>query len=149
MEAAIQASGLSKHFKGVQAVSGLSFAVPKGGVYGFLGQNGAGKSTTLRMLLGLIRPDAGVVTINGYSLQQQHNKVLRSIGAIIEKPDLYNYLTARQNLQLFARLSGVAGAADRIPQVLELVGLTARATSKVKTFSQGMKQRLGLAAALF
>lgn len=144
----VQVEGLSKAFKEVKAVNALSFSVESGEVYGFLGQNGAGKSTTLRMLLGLIKPTTGSIHINGFNIAQDRNKALHRLGAVIEKPDLYTYLTAEQNLRIFARLSGAALTEKRKTYLLNLVGLTARKDSKVKTFSQGMKQRLGLACAL-
>ena len=144
----IEVSGLSKHYKRIRAVDDLSFSVQKGEVYGFLGQNGAGKSTTIRMLLTLIRPTSGRVRIFGQDLLHHRTAILRRIGAIIEKPDLYNFLTAAQNLQIFARLSGIEVPQNQLLQQLETVGIAERAHSKVKTFSQGMKQRLGLACAL-
>lgn len=144
----IEVSGLSKHYKRIRAVHDLSFSVQKGEVYGFLGQNGAGKSTTIRMLLTLIRPTSGRVRIFGQDLLHHRTAILRRIGAIIEKPDLYNFLTAVQNLQIFARLSGIEVPQSQLLQQLETVGIAERAHSKVKTFSQGMKQRLGLACAL-
>lgn len=144
----IEVSNLSKHYKDIRAVDDLSFSVPRGQVYGFLGQNGAGKSTTIRMLLTLIRPTAGRIRIFGQSLEKHRGDILRRTGAIIEKPDLYTYLTAFQNLQIFARLSGLQPAKDQLLQQLETVGIAGRAHSKVRTFSQGMKQRLGIACAL-
>jgi ABC-type multidrug transport system ATPase subunit len=148
MHPVIEVHGLFKKFGAVQAVSGLSFSVQKGQVYGFLGQNGAGKSTTIRMLLTLIQPTSGTLKIFGLDLQQHRREILRQTGAIIEKPDLYNYLTALQNLQLMATLSGVRPGKKELLKQLEIVGISGRANSTVKTFSQGMKQRLGIACAL-
>lgn len=148
MSAIIEVAGLRKVFKDITAVDDLSFSVPKGEVYGFLGQNGAGKSTTIRMLLTLISPTAGSVRILGKELFHHRADILRQVGAIIEKPDLYNYLTALENLGMMARLSGVHLTQKELTAQLERVGLAERAGSKVKTFSQGMKQRLGLACAL-
>jgi ABC-type multidrug transport system ATPase subunit len=122
--------------------------VQPGQVYGFLGQNGAGKSTTIRMLLTLIQPTSGSIELFGLDLQQHRQKALRQVGAMIEKPDLYNYLTALENLKLMATLSGVRATAKTLVRQLEMVGIGSRAGSKVKTFSQGMKQRLGIACAL-
>jgi ABC-type multidrug transport system ATPase subunit len=144
----IEVAHLTKQYKDLRAVDDLSFSVPRGQVYGFLGQNGAGKSTTMRMLLTLIRPTAGRIHLFGQSLDEHRSAILRRTGAIIEKPDLYTYLTAFQNLQIFARLSGVKPSPDQLLQQLETVGIAGRAHSKVKTFSQGMKQRLGIACAL-
>lgn len=148
MPAIIRVQHLSKQFGEINAVDDLSFSVDKGEVYGFLGQNGAGKSTTIRMLLTLIQPTDGTIEILGLDLQKHRNEILRQTGAIIEKPDLYKYLTATENLRLFASMSGVKVSGKRISEQLEMVGLADRANSKVKTFSQGMKQRLGIAIAL-
>lgn len=126
----------------------MSFSVENGEIYGFLGQNGAGKSTTIRMLLGLIRPDGGDIRIFGKFLSADRAGTLRNIGAIIERPDHYKYLTAFENLAVFCRMSGLKPDRKRIFHYLNLVGLEDRAHSKVGTFSQGMKQRLGLAIAL-
>lgn len=148
MPAIINVQGLSKQFGEIAAVNDLSFSVQKGEVYGFLGQNGAGKSTTIRMLLTLIQPTGGTIEISGLDLQKHRNEILRQTGAIIEKPDLYKYLTALENLRLFAAMSGVKIPEKRFAAQLEMVGLTERSHSKVKTFSQGMKQRLGIAISL-
>jgi len=148
MTSVIEVANLTKQFKELTAVQALSFAVPKGEVYGFLGQNGAGKSTTIRMLLTLIRPTSGRITILGKELTQHRKAILQSVGAIIEKPDLYNYLTALENISILARLSGVNLRKAELLQHLDRVGLKDRAARKVKTFAQGMKQRLGIACAL-
>ncbi len=139
---------LSKQFAEIHAVSDLSFTVNEGDVYGFLGQNGAGKSTTIRMLLTLIKPSSGQIKIFGKDLSTHRHEILQKIGAVIEKPDLYKYLTAYQNLSIFARISGIKANRTMLMNQLEQVGLAERAHSKVKTFSQGMKQRLGIAVAL-
>lgn len=148
MEVIVSVTGLTKQFKNLTAVQDLSFTVNEGDVYGFLGQNGAGKSTTIRMLLTLITPTAGEVEIFGKRLTTHRNEILRQIGAVIEKPDVYKYLSAYENLKLFARLSGVKISEKSLMDQLEKVGLAQRAKDTVKTFSQGMKQRLGIAIAL-
>ncbi len=148
MENIIQVKNLSKKFGDLQAVDNLSFTVKKGQVYGFLGQNGAGKSTTIRMLLTLIKPDDGSIEIFGQDLRKHRAEVLRKIGAVIERPDLYNYLTALENIRIFAKLSGVKITEKQLYEQLIAVGLGGREKGKVKTYSQGMKQRLGLACAL-
>jgi ABC-type multidrug transport system ATPase subunit len=148
MSAIIQVKGLCKDFKEIKAVHDLSFQVPAGQVYGFLGQNGAGKSTTIRMLLSLIRPDSGLIEIFGLNLEKHRKEILKQVGAIIEKPDLYKFLTALENLQIFAALSGVRLSDKQLMDQLDKVGLSERAHSRVKTYSQGMKQRLGIATAL-
>jgi ABC-type multidrug transport system ATPase subunit len=144
----IRVSHLTKHFRGQQAVNDLSFTVFAGDVYGFLGQNGAGKSTTLRMLLTLIAPTSGDIELFGMNLRTHRRDILRRVGAVIERPDLYQYLTAFENLSLLARVSGMRPARAQLMQQLEEVGLAERAHDKVRTFSQGMKQRLGIATAL-
>ncbi len=148
MKEIIQVNHLTKSFKNLTAVNDLSFSVKEGDVYGFLGQNGAGKSTTIRMLLTLIEPTAGSIELFGLSLQTHRTEILRQVGAVIEKPDVYKYLSAIDNLQLFARLSGLKPTRQQLMDQLEMVGLASRAKDIVKTFSQGMKQRLGIAVAL-
>jgi ABC-type multidrug transport system ATPase subunit len=148
MSAIIQVINLTKTFKEIKAVTDLSFTVPAGQVYGFLGQNGAGKSTTIRMLLTLIKPTSGTIEIFGMDLFHHRKEILRQTGAIIERPDLYKYLTALENLRLFAAMSGVKVSEKKLVDQLAMVGLADRAHSKVKTYSQGMKQRLGIATAL-
>ncbi len=144
----LKATNLSKRFGTLQAVEDLSFEVQEGDVYGFLGQNGAGKSTTIRMLLSLIKPDSGSIEIFGQPLQSNRPNILGQIGAVIEKPDLYKYLSALDNLKLFARMSGINPTAKMLMAQLEQVGLQGREKDIVKTFSRGMKQRLGIAIAL-
>ena len=144
----LHVENLTKHFKEIKAVDDLSFSVKKGEVYGFLGQNGAGKSTTIRMLLTLIKPASGSIHVFGKDLRDNRKTILKNVGAIIEKPDLYKYLTAFENLKLMAQLSGCRCSKQELMNQLERVGLSERADSKVKTFSQGMKQRLGIACAL-
>ncbi len=148
MDTIIETRDLSKSFKNLHAVSGLSFSINKGDVYGFLGQNGAGKSTTMRMLLGLIHPDSGKIFINGSEFNNSRRHLLQHIGAIIERPDMYGYLTGWKNLEIFAALSMRNIPSSRLHAVLEQVGLKGREGDKVKTYSQGMKQRLGIAIAL-
>lgn len=148
MQPIVKVTDLSKQFKNLKAVDQLSFTVNEGDVYGFLGQNGAGKSTSIRMMLTLIKPTAGSIEIFGMDLFKNRKEILRNIGAVIEKPDVYKYLSAYDNLQLFARLSGIKPSRQQLMDQLEMVGLAQRADDKVKTFSQGMKQRLGIGIAL-
>lgn len=148
MQEIVRVTGLTKRFKNLTAVENLSFSVEEGDVYGFLGQNGAGKSTTIRMLLTLITPGSGEIELFGYRLKEHRSQILRQVGAVIEKPDVYKYLSALDNLQLFARLSGVRLPTPKLMEQLDRVGLADRAKDTVKTFSQGMKQRLGIAIAL-
>lgn len=148
MQQIVKVSGLSKQFGSFTAVDQLSFSVEQGDVYGFLGQNGAGKSTTIRMLLTLITPTAGDIELFGLPLQLHRKEILQQVGAVIEKPDVYKYLSAYENLKLFAKLSGINPSRALLMNQLEQVGLAERAHDIVKTFSQGMKQRLGIGIAL-
>lgn len=144
----IQISNVHKQFGNFKAVDGISLSIENGDIYGFLGPNGAGKSTTLRMLLSLIKPTAGTIEIMGRSLEKNRNDILAQIGSIIEKPDFYLYLSAKQNLWLLSKMYNQHIGAKRIQEVITLVGLKGRENDKVKTYSHGMKQRLGLAQAL-
>ena len=144
----IEVKGLTKQFKEVRAVDNLNLNVLRGDVFGFLGPNGAGKSTTIRMLLTLIRPTAGNIKIFDKPLKEKRKEILRKIGAIVEKPDFYLYLSAYKNLEILGKISGANPTSKKIMELLQLVGLEKRYKSKVKTFSHGMKQRLGLAQAL-
>jgi ABC-type multidrug transport system ATPase subunit len=148
MQPLVKVQHLHKSFGEFNAVNDLSFTVYPGDIYGFLGQNGAGKSTTIRMLLTLIAPTSGSIEMFGYKLPGHRNEILRQIGAIIERPDLYKYMNAYDNLDIFAKLSGIKPTKKMLMDQLEKVGLASRATSEVKTFSQGMKQRLGIAISL-
>jgi len=148
MQDIVKVSHLTKRFNQLTAVNDLSFTVKPGDVYGFLGQNGAGKSTSIRMLLTLITPTEGDIELFGMSLTRHRKEILQQVGAVIEKPDVYKYLSAYDNLKLFARLSGMHPSRAMLMDQLEMVGLAGRANDPVKTFSQGMKQRLGIAIAL-
>ena len=144
----IKVQNISKHFGSLKAVDDLSFEVQAGQVFGFLGQNGSGKSTTIRMLLSLIHPTSGQIEIFGKRIEKDREAILEQVGAIIERPDLYPYLSAREHLELFAKVrKQKIGEAD-INTTLEKVGLAHRAKDKVQTFSLGMKQRLGIGIAL-
>lgn len=147
-EKIIEIENLSKKFKEVKAVDRLDLTVYRGDVFGFLGPNGAGKSTTIRMLLSLINPTDGEIKLFGKSLREERISILKNIGAIVEKPDFYGYLSAYKNLEILGKLSQTDVSKKRIMEVLEFVGLEKRYKSKVKTFSHGMKQRLGIAQAL-
>ena len=139
---------LKKSFKGFQAVKDVSFAVHRNDVFGFLGPNGAGKSTSLRCMLSLIKEDSGEISLFGKSMQSSRSEVLSKIGSIIEKPDFYKYLSAYKNLELLARISGTSVSKSAINDILEFVGLEGRENHRFRTFSHGMKQRLGIAQAL-
>ncbi|HZG05498.1 MAG TPA: ABC transporter ATP-binding protein [Streptomyces sp.] len=151
-DAVVETRGLTKRYRGGQlAVDGLDLAVPRGSVFGFLGPNGSGKTTTIRMLLGLIEPSGGSVRLLGEPMPGAARRVLPKVGALIEGPALYGFLSGRDNL---LRLDAADPTADprtraaRVGEALERVGLTAAARKKAKAYSLGMKQRLGLAAAL-
>lgn len=147
MVAVLRTEGLTKAFGPILAVEGVDLEVQEGDVFGFLGLNGAGKTTTLRMVLRLIRPDLGRVSLFGRDTQESFLDSFARIGALVESPALYPYLTGRKNLELLGRLSGGVDPA-RVQEVLEQVGLAARADTRVRTYSQGMRQRLGIAQAL-
>ena len=144
----LEVKSLSKKFKDFQAVNNLSFTVNTGDVYGFLGPNGAGKSTTIRMILSLIYPSNGDVFLFGNSIKTHRASIMKKVGAIVERPDFYGSLSAKKNLEILSKMQMEEVSKNRISETLEWVGLLDRADSKVKTFSQGMKQRLGIAQAL-
>ena len=144
---AIETIGLSKHFGQHRAVDTLDLAIHQGSVFGFLGPNGAGKTTTIRMLLGLIRPTSGGGRILGHDIISERAAILPHIGAIVESPAFYLYLSGRDNLRALGRTVGNEDM-HRIAEVLDKVGLADRARDKVRTYSLGMKQRLAIAAAL-
>ncbi|MBE3568307.1 MAG: ABC transporter ATP-binding protein, partial [Thermogemmatispora sp.] len=144
---ALRTRGLTKRYGQRLAVADLNLEVRRGEIFGFLGPNGAGKTTTIRMLLGLITPTAGSIEILGQDLRRQPKLVLPRVGALIETPALYLYLSAQDNLRVVA--SSLGGVSERrIDEILELVGLSSRRKDRVRTYSLGMKQRLGLALAL-
>ncbi|MFH1212684.1 MAG: ABC transporter ATP-binding protein [Candidatus Neomarinimicrobiota bacterium] len=138
---------LSKRFGNRWAVADLNLAVESGQIFGFLGPNGAGKSTTIRMLLALIKPSRGTYEFFGQDARQLGIGVYRKIGALVEKPDFYLYLSAERNLKMLGELSGGVSS-QRIDEVLEIVKLQDRASDKVKNYSHGMRQRLGIAQAI-
>jgi ABC-2 type transport system ATP-binding protein len=147
----IEVEGLRKEYRRLRggrtvAVAGLDLDVPEGGVFGFLGPNGAGKTTTIRCLLGLVRPDAGSLRLLGTDVSKGLAHVIGKVGSIVEQPTLFPRFSGRRNLEILGRIRGRDGSA--IDAVLERVSLAERATDAVRTYSLGMKQRLGIAAAL-
>jgi ABC-2 type transport system ATP-binding protein len=144
---ALAARGLRKSYGSQVALAGLDLSVPTGTVYGFLGPNGAGKTTTMRLLTGLIHPDAGSIELLGRPFGRRDRRRLFDVGALIESPAFYPFLSGRQNLRELAA-TGAPTAPGRIEELLDLTGLRDRAGDKVSTYSLGMKQRLGIAAAL-
>jgi ABC-2 type transport system ATP-binding protein len=149
---AVTSTGLTKRFRGGQvAVNSIDLAVPAGSVYGFLGPNGSGKTTTIRMLLGLVRPTSGSHTLLGGRIPQDSQRVLPRVGALVEGPAFHPYLSGRDNLRRLDaadRTADPATCAQRIAGALDRVGLTAAATKRYRNYSLGMRQRLGIAAAL-
>jgi ABC-2 type transport system ATP-binding protein len=150
VDAVIELEGLRKEYRRLRgsrtvAVDGLDLSVPSGGVFGFLGPNGAGKTTTIRCLLGLVRPTGGRCRLLGHEPADLH-RVIGRVGSIVESPTMYPRFTGRRNLELLAGIDGIGRS--RVREVLEQVSLADRADDLVKTYSLGMKQRLGIAAAL-
>ena len=147
MVAVLQTEGLTKHFGTFKAVQDLNLKVEEGDLYGFLGPNGSGKTTTMRMILRLIRATAGRVSLFGKDIQTDFIEVMKNVGALVELPAYYPYLSAVKNLEILRLASGNVSA-SRIPEILETVGLGARMYDRVGTYSQGIRQRLGIAMAL-
>ena len=143
----VRARGLVKRYKDVLAVDHIDLNVQAGDVYGFLGPNGAGKTTTLRMALGLITPSEGIVELFGRDPMREGARALQGVAGFVEAPRFYPYMTGRKNLELLAALDG-NGASERIEEVLDVVELAPRGKHKVGGYSHGMRQRLGIAAAL-
>ena len=149
--AVIEAEGLRKEFFRVRrgrsvAVDGLDLSVAEGGVFGFLGPNGSGKTTTIRCLLGLMAPTSGVCRLLGANSQSQLSMVIRRVGSIVESPALFPGFSGRHNLRLLGKLYGIGPKA--VEGILDRVGLAERGDDRVKTYSLGMRQRLGIGAAL-
>jgi ABC-2 type transport system ATP-binding protein len=148
---AVRTSGLTRRFGSQVAVDDVDLLVPRGAIYGFLGPNGSGKTTTIRLLLGLIAADAGGIEVLGQSMPRSSVRVLPRVGALIEGPAFHPYITGKQNLHrldVSDATANPATSASRIAGALARVGLTAAADKKYRNYSLGMKQRLGLAAAL-
>lgn len=145
MQPALEVQDLSKHYGSLRAVDAISFTVPRGVICGFIGPNGSGKTTTIRMLLGLIRPTAGSAQVLGTSIAHPE-RYLHQVGALIEGPAFYPALSGLDNLRVLARLGGFDPA--NAEGLIERVGLAGRGGDKFKSYSLGMKQRLGIAAAL-
>ena len=143
----MQVDHISKRIGSKTIIDKLSFDVPRGEVFGFLGPNGAGKTTTIRMMVGLMSISEGDIRIGGYSIRTHFEQAIRHIGAIVENPEMYKFLSGYNNLVHYARMiPGISE--DRIQEVIDLVGMTNRIHDKVKTYSLGMRQRLGIAQAL-
>lgn len=145
-ESVIETENLTKRYGARLAVDGLSLRVARGEIFGLLGPNGAGKTTTIAMLLGLVRPSAGRALVLGHDVQSDPVAALRRVGAMIETPAFYPYLSGHDNLRVLAHAGGLPEA--RIGAALRAVELTDRARDRVRVYSQGMRQRLAIAAAL-
>ncbi len=143
----IELRGLAKTFRGKQALHPLTLEVGRGEIFGLLGHNGAGKSTTFGMMLGQIYPDSGEAFIGGISVQRQRSRALAKVGAIFEAPGFYDYLSGWRNLEILAAYSARVSRRE-LEEAVEIVGLTNRITDPVRTYSHGMRQRLALAQAL-
>lgn len=142
----LEVKGVKKRLGKREIIKGLDLSVNEGEIFGFLGPNGAGKTTTIRMLVGLISPNEGEITVCGNSVLTDKEKALINVGAVVENPELYKYLSGRENLMQIARIRKVPK--KEIDELIDLVGLKDRIDDKVRKYSLGMKQRLGLAAAL-
>jgi len=145
---ALEVRDLYKSFGEIRAVDGLDFTVNRGDIYGLLGVNGSGKSTTIRLLLHLIAPDRGRMVISGIPVNGRNLELRRKMGALIERPDFYNYLSAYKNLEILLKYSGLRPDRRLIRETLQRVGLEKFGDKKVRIFSQGMRQRLGIAQAM-
>jgi ABC-2 type transport system ATP-binding protein len=143
---AIQVRELTRDYNGLRAVDGITFSVETGEIFGFLGPNGAGKTTTIKILTGQLRPTSGTAQVAGYDVVEERQQLKPRIGVVFEYQNLYERLSARDNLVFAARLYGVPKG--RVDQVLAQVGLTDRARDRIKDYSNGMKQRLLIARAL-
>jgi ABC-2 type transport system ATP-binding protein len=139
---------LEKSLQGKKIIHDLSFTVKKGQIFGFLGPNGSGKTTTIRMITGMIKPNAGSIKIMGYDIQSQYQKAMQNLSAIVEHPALFTYMTGWQNLIQTARMLDKKVDVDYIKWCVDVVELTDRIHEKVKNYSLGMKQRLAIAQSL-
>jgi len=139
---------LTKTYSNINAVEKLNLKVEKGEIFGFLGHNGAGKTTTISMLTTLISPTSGTAKINGFDIQKENLKVRQSLGYLPENVRLYDDLTAKENLRFFGQLSKIKDVDERIDEVLEVLQFTKWKDAKIKSFSKGMRQRIGIAQAI-
>ncbi|GAA0110580.1 ABC transporter ATP-binding protein [Clostridium tertium] len=142
----LEVKGLKKRLGKREIIKDISFSVEEGEIFGFLGPNGAGKTTTIRMLVGLINPNGGNISICGHDLKNDTENALKEVGAVVENPELYKYLSGRENLMQIARIRNIPKT--QVDETIKLVGLENRIDDKVRKYSLGMKQRLGLAASL-
>lgn len=145
----LEVKNISKSFGSQKVLDGITFSVPKGSIYGFIGKNGAGKTTTMNIALGLLKADQGEITIQGKTVRYGETETNKLVGYLPDVPEFYPFLTAREFLQLCADISGISAkeSRQRISELLEMVGLE-DSKKRIKTYSRGMKQRLGIAQAL-
>ncbi|MBJ7650018.1 ABC transporter ATP-binding protein [Weissella confusa] len=142
----LQVSNINKSFGRVRALRDVSFSVARGAIIGLVGPNGAGKSTTMKVITGVTAPDVGEVKVAGETVTMQHRHVLAKVGALIENPGLYAYMTGWDNLKLYAEVAGISD--NKITEIVTQLGLVEFINKKVKTYSWGMKQRVGVALAM-
>lgn len=143
----IEVKKINKTFGKKKVLNDVSFSVREGEILGFIGPNGAGKTTTIKLILGLQKIDSGNVLINGFDIKDDFTKAIEKVGAIVESPDLYMYLTGRKNLEMIASMYRNVSK-EKVDEIIKMVGLEKRIDDKVSKYSLGMKQRLGIAAAL-
>ena len=143
----LKLNNVSKLYNGKKVVDNLSLMLFEGEIFGFIGPNGAGKSTTIKMICGLTNSSSGSIFINGYNIDKNFKKAISHVGAVVESPELYPYLTGKANLKLFASFYGKS-AKDRIPNIIKILKMEPFINKKVATYSLGMKQRLGIAQAM-
>ncbi|MEE0001999.1 ABC transporter ATP-binding protein [Weissella confusa] len=142
----LQVSNINKSFGRVRALRDVSFSVERGSIIGLVGPNGAGKSTTMKVITGVTAPDVGEVKVAGETVTMQHRHALANVGALIENPGLYAYMTGWDNLKLYAEVAGISD--NKITEIVTQLGLVEFINKKVKTYSWGMKQRVGVALAM-
>ena len=147
MEKIVEVKNLTKYFGKKKVLDDISFSLEEGQIFGFIGPNGAGKTTTIKLILGLQKINSGTVNINGYDIKKDFEDAISRVGAIVESPDLYMYLSGMDNLKLIANMYSSI-TKERILEVVSLVGLENRINDKVSKYSLGMRQRLGIAASL-
>lgn len=143
----LEVNNISKSIGKKEIIKSISLSLKSGEIFGFLGPNGSGKTTTIRMLVGLIAPNRGTIKIMGKDIQKERESALRNVGCIVENPDMYNDFTGMENLRFYADMYGNVSK-SRIDELVEIIGLKDRINDKVKRYSLGMKQRLGLGQAI-
>ena len=146
MKNILEIKNVSKKIGKKQILKDITLEVKQGEIFGFVGPNGAGKTTLIKTMLGLYKQDSGSITINGFNIKTEFEKAMENIGAIIENPEMYDYLSGKDNLKIYKMIGNVSDEA--LEEIIKTVKLENRINNKVKTYSLGMRQRLGLAQAL-